>query len=88
MFKNLDGGFVAGDANTTGYTKPGFEQPHGDPADMTVTFAEIGIFAGSTVEVYDIWAQQVVATTNATNYTVAAVPWQGTAFLRISTVPA
>ena len=76
MFKNLDGGFVVGDANTTGHTKFGFVQPHGDPADMAVTFAEVGIFEGSTVEVYDIWAQKVVATTNASNYTVAAVPWQ------------
>ena len=54
---------------------------------MTVTFAEVGLFAGSTIQVYDVWAQRVVATTNASSYTVAAVPWQGTAFLRLSTVP-
>lgn len=87
MFKNLDGGFVKGDANTTGHVKANFVKPHGEPADMTVTFAEVGLFAGSTIQVYDVWAQRVVATTNASSYTVAAVPWQGTAFLRLSTVP-
>jgi hypothetical protein len=39
------------------------------------------------IEVYDVWANKVVATTNASNYTVSGVPWQGTAFLRLSTVP-
>lgn len=87
MFKNLDGGFVKGDANTTGHVKLGFVQPLGKPADITVNFADVGMFAGSTIQVYDVWAQKVVATTNASSYTAAAIPWQGTAFLRLSTVP-
>jgi len=86
MFKNVDGGYVKADANTTGYTKPGYSKPHGEAFSITLNFAEVGIFAGSTVSVFDIWQQKVVATTNATNYT-QFVPWQGTAFLRLSTVP-
>lgn len=86
LFKDTAGGFVPADANTTGYTKPGFAPPRGAPADMTVSFADVGLFPGSTISVYDVWARRVVATTNASSFTAAAVPWRGAAFLRLSTV--
>jgi hypothetical protein len=34
MFKNIDGGFVTTDSNTTGYTKPGYTKPTGYAVDM------------------------------------------------------
>lgn len=86
LFKDVGGGFVAADGATTGYTKPGFVEPTGAPADMLVAFADVGLFPGSKIRVYDVWAQRVIATTTAENFTAAGVPWMGTAFLRLSTV--
>jgi len=86
LFKDVSGGFVPADANTTGYTKLGFVPPSGAAVDMTVNFADVGLFPGSTISVYDVWERRVVATTNASSFTAAAVPWRGAAFLRLSTV--
>ena len=83
MFKDVDGGFVAAGPDVSGSTKPGGSMPPGAAADVTVSFADVGLFAGAPVQVFDVWAGQVVATTSAANYTVN-VPIFGTAFLRLS----
>lgn len=55
--------------------------PNSDPVDITVNFADVMLFG--SVEVYDIWAGKSVGTfTNA--YTAKAVPYHGTAFLRLT----
>ena len=64
--QDVQGGFVKGDANTTGYTKPGFSKPHGQALNITVNFADVGIFPGSTVAVYDVWASTPHITNVAT----------------------
>ena len=86
LFKDVSGGFVAADAATTGYTKQAFVPPTGAPADMTLSFADVGLFAGSHIQVYDVWQQRVIMTTTNATITVPAVPWQGAAFLRLSTI--
>merc|ERR1712216_482333 len=83
MLKDVEGGFVKA-RNAIGGTKVGFKKPSGSSVDITVNFADVGIFQDVQVDVFDIWAEKVVATTNR-SYT-ATVPWQGTAFLRFSQV--
>ena len=82
MFKDVDGPFVAA-PGTTGSTKPGGCDPAGGPASITVNFADVGLWPGSSTEVFDIYAGAVVQLSNATSYTAAAVPFQGTVFLRL-----
>merc|ERR1711957_246160 len=81
MFKDVEGGFVS-DPNASGAMKTGFQKPAGSPMDITVNFADIGIFAAVPTGVFDIWEEKVVATVSG-SFT-ATVPWQGTAFLRLS----
>lgn len=81
-FTDTDGGFVAAE-NITGYVKNGFVPPSGSTQVISVDFASIGLFPGDPITVYDIWAQQVIMVTNASSYN-ATVPWQGTAFVRLS----
>lgn len=83
LFKDTDGDFVAGGADVVGVTKVAFRPPTGKAADVSVDFASVGLFAGAPVQVYDLWAQRVVANTTASGWT-ATVPWQGTAFFRLS----
>ncbi len=82
MQKDVDGPFVSA-PGTTGSTKPGGAEAPGAPASITVRFADVGLFPGSTTEVFDIWSGAVVQLSNASSYTAAAVPFQGTAFLRL-----
>eukprot|EP01051_Picozoa_sp_SAG22_P011822 SAG22_NODE_1173_length_5253_cov_4.401436_4_plen_188_part_00 len=75
-------------AGYTGYTKPGQIAPPKPPAsntaDITVSFGMPGInLGGKSVAVYDIWAGKTVGTFQ-TSYTAKAVPYHGTAFLRLS----
>ena len=51
LFKDVDGPFVAAGPDVTGYTKQGGTQPPGAPADITVNFADIGLFPGALVQV-------------------------------------
>ena len=54
---------------------------NGGPADITIAFADVN-FPGA-VSVYDIWAQQSLGSFTG-SYTAKAVPYHGTAFLRLS----
>jgi len=85
MLKDADGPFVPGSANVTGATRVGFVPPSGQPADITVNLADVGLFPGAPVAVFDIWAGAQVAVVND-SFTARAVPWQDTAFFRLSTV--
>lgn len=84
MFRDVDGGFVAAEG-VTGVTKNGFAAPTGESASISFTFADVGLFPGSAVRVTDLWTGESVVT-NATSWTADAVPWQGTALLRLSPV--
>jgi len=65
-----------------GFDKPGqVPSPTGGAADITINFADVNLYG--SVSVYDIWAQQTVGTFT-TSYTAKAVPFHGTAFLRLS----
>jgi hypothetical protein len=68
-----------------GYTKPGAKPSPGLPADITVAFADINLV--SQVEVFDIWAQKSLGSFSG-SFTAQAVPYQGTAFLRMTQQPA
>lgn len=69
-------------AGYDGYTKPNQVLPSGgSPQDITVQFADIGLTGN--VKVYDIWAQKDIGV-KSTSYTASAVPFHGTAFLRLS----
>ena len=83
MLKDAAGPWVAGDANVTGATRNAFTPPSGPPADITVDFADVGLFASAPVSVFDIWAGTQVAVVNG-SFTARAVPWQDTAFYRLS----
>ena len=78
---NCECGFVALDG-AEGFDKPGQVPPSGgNPANITINFADVDLFGSITV--YDIWAQAVVGTfTNS--YTAVDVPYHGSAFLRLS----
>jgi hypothetical protein len=52
-------------------------------ADITVNFAMAGINLEGEVAVFDIWAKKEVGTFSS-KYTAKAVPFHGTAFLRLS----
>jgi hypothetical protein len=56
---------------------------NGTAADITIIFADVNLVGN--VSVYDIWAQQTVGVFS-TSYTARAVPFHGTAFLRLSQV--
>ena len=85
MFRDVDGGFVPAAADVTGSAKVGFAPPTGNAADISFAFADVGLFPGSAVSVMDVWTGAAVVT-NETTWTAARVPWQGTAFLRLSPV--
>jgi len=55
----------------------------GPAADITCQFAMPGIDLFDTVSVFDIWAKDFAGTMN-NEYTAKAVPFHGTAFLRLS----
>ena len=55
----------------------------GPVADISVDFAMAGIDLDGKVSVFDIWAKKAVGTFTS-KYTAAAVPFHGTAFLRLS----
>merc|ERR1712217_936392 len=57
--------------------------PEGAAADITVKFDMDGINLYGDVNVFDIWAKQAVGTFSS-EYTAKAVPFHGTAFLRLS----
>lgn len=89
LFKNVDGPFVSA-SGVNGYVKPAFSPPRGQPADITVNFADVGLglAVGSEVSVYDVWAQKSLGTTNGTSWTGRGVPWMGTHFLKLAQVSA
>mmetsp|Transcript_22996 Transcript_22996/g.78287 ORF Transcript_22996/g.78287 Transcript_22996/m.78287 type:complete len:337 (+) Transcript_22996:521-1531(+) len=53
----------------------------GGPADISVNFADVGMYGAVTV--FDIWAQKALGTFY-TSYTAKGVPLHGTSFLRFS----
>jgi hypothetical protein len=75
---NLDCGTVA---STTydGYAKP--SQIPAGAADLTVTFADLNL--SGEVSVFDVWTGQTVGRFTG-SYTAKAVPYHGSAFLRLS----
>jgi hypothetical protein len=74
-------GFEA-NAGYQGWYKPNqIPSSNGTAVDITVTFADINLFG--SVEVYDIWARASVGTFT-TSYTAPAVPYHGTAFLKLT----
>lgn len=85
-FKDVDGPWVPAEG-VTGVAVVGFLPPTGPTQPITVDFASVGLFPGAPIQVYDIWARAEVGVTNGSNYTTN-VPWQGTAFLRLSSVAA
>jgi Alpha galactosidase C-terminal beta sandwich domain len=78
---NLMCGFNKADG-IEGYDKPNQVPPsNGTPEDITINFADIDLFGRITIT--DIWTGQNLGTfTNS--YTAKAVPYHGTAFLRLS----
>lgn len=70
-------------AGIEGYDKPNQVPPAGGAAvDITINFADVDLFGA--VSVYDIWAQQSLGVFRS-SYTARAVPFHGSAFLRLST---
>lgn len=87
---NTGGGYYKGnlmcgfnkDAGIEGFGKPDQVPPtNGAAVDITITFSDVNLMG--SVQVYDIWAQAVVGTFTG-SYTAKAVPFHGTAFLRLS----
>jgi len=78
--KNTDCGFVTNSAYT-GYYKPNFIPPAPGPANITVTFADVGL--SGSVAVRDIWNLKDLGTFT-TSYTAQNVPYHGTSFLRLT----
>ena len=68
-----------------GYLKPGAHPQPGLPADITIVFADVNL--RGPVAVYDVWARAALGTFTG-SYTARAVPYQGTAFLRLSAAAA
>ena len=54
---------------------------NGTAVDITIVFADVNLVGA--VAVYDIWAQAPVGTFTG-SYTAKAVPYHGTAFLRLT----
>jgi hypothetical protein len=74
-------GFTA-DAGAEGFDKIGqIPSPTGSSVDITINFSDVNLVG--SVNVYDIWARQNVGTFTG-SYTAKAVPFHGTAFLRLS----
>eukprot|EP00658_Telonema_sp_P-2_P077663 TRINITY_DN7075_c0_g1_i8.p1 TRINITY_DN7075_c0_g1~~TRINITY_DN7075_c0_g1_i8.p1 ORF type:complete len:452 (+),score=149.24 TRINITY_DN7075_c0_g1_i8:113-1357(+) len=69
-------------AGYDGYTRPNAipSAIPSAPADITVEFADLNLFG--EVEVFDIWDQKIVGTMEG-SYTARAVPFHGSAFLRL-----
>jgi len=63
-----------------GYLKPAYAPPTG-PADITIDFADVGLYGA--VNVYDIWAGAALGSFTG-SYTAKAVPLHGSAFVRLS----
>jgi len=78
---NLMCGFTAA-SGAEGYAKPNqIPSPSGLAVDITINFADVNL--QGSVQVYDVWAGSVVGTFTG-SYTATAVPYHGTAFLRLS----
>jgi hypothetical protein len=78
---NLNCGFTRA-AGYQGFAKPS-QIPSGSsaPADITVRFSDLNLFGSVTV--YDVWAQQSLGAFTG-SFTAKAVPFHGTALLRLS----
>ena len=92
LLKDTDGGWVPGGPLTTGSSKRGWVPPSGPTAQITVDFAAVGMWPAQSsgggaggVRVFDIFTQTDLGVTTAPVWNVS-VPWQGTAFLRLSSV--
>ena len=50
----------------------------------------MGLFTGGAgyVRVHSVYEDTLLATTNASTFTVPSIPWQGTVLLRLSSVQA
>jgi hypothetical protein len=78
---NLQCGFT-NDGSAEGYAKPNqVPSSNGEAADITVNFSDINLVGN--VQVYDIWAQQIVGVFQG-NYTARQVPYHGSAFVRLT----
>jgi hypothetical protein len=65
-----------------GYTKPNQVPTNsGTAVDITINFSDVNLVGN--VSVYDVWAQKTVGVF-AGSYTAKAVPFHGTAFIRLS----
>lgn len=66
-----------------GASKPDWPPPPAAPADITVSFADVGFGQGARVAVFDVWAQAAAGTFTG-SYTARGVPFHGNAFLRLA----
>jgi hypothetical protein len=90
LLKDTEGGWQPGTAATTGSAKLGFSPPSGQAAVITIDFASVGMWPssggqGGGIRVFDIFTQTDLGLTGEAQWNVT-VPWQGTAFLRLSSV--
>jgi len=74
-----------GDVAVALYNRGEPKASQGAAADITCYFAMAGIDLENEVSVFDIWAKKAQGTFT-TKYTATAVPFHGTAFLRLSPV--
>merc|ERR1712113_490716 len=72
-----------GDVAVALYNRGDPKATEGAAADITCDFATPGINLEGKVNVFDIWAKKSLGSFT-TKYTAAAVPFHGTAFLRLS----
>jgi len=77
---NAGCGFTAND-EYEGYFKPSQVPQPGTVADITLTFSDVNLYGA--VEVLDIWEQRSLGMFHD-SYTAKAVPFHGSAFLRLS----
>jgi len=84
FYKGNAMGGITNDPQVEGYTKKACVPtgpPVSQPADITVTFADVHLYG--KVSVYDIWTQKTVGIFEG-SYTAKQVPLHHTAFLRLT----
>ena len=66
-----------------GASRADWPPPPPAPSDITLDFGDVEFAAGQRVEVYDVWAEASLGVFTG-SFTAAAVPYHGSAFLRLS----
>jgi hypothetical protein len=92
LLKDTDGGWISG-ASLQGSAKLGFSPPSGSAAMISIDFASVGMWPGGSgsgsgagVRVFDVFTQTDLGVSTSATWNVT-VAWQGTALLRLSSVP-